>query len=86
MQWVAMELELEDRSWTDFSIDLLCDLSEYFQLSVSVFLFVMWMKCWFLPSFPCFVLFTAFAVCADSSFSAPWLSVFQESFHHHRWY
>lgn len=40
MQWVAMELELEDISWTDLSIDLLYDLSKLFQLCVSIFLFV----------------------------------------------
>lgn len=28
MQWIAMELELEDMSWTELSIDLLYDLSK----------------------------------------------------------
>lgn len=36
-----MELVLEDMSWTDLSIDLLCDLSKSLHLYVSIFLFVM---------------------------------------------
>ncbi|KAK2536665.1 hypothetical protein Q9233_003080 [Columba guinea] len=41
MQWITMELELVDMSWTGLSIDLLYDLSKSSHPCVSIFLFVM---------------------------------------------